>query len=532
MATFPYEVRGATSVVRGGCEEWYAVAGDTVYYLAVDGDEHRPEAIGTLTTQSGDVDFLCYDGALLLLDGEDLYTLTPTKAKATEAYVPLYGREWQTGDVSTHVMYERPNLLTRRLRLQYRMSANGKTFPLRSLVPESLDAVWVNGERYTGSISYSQAAGMISTGKEQTEGSLVEVYLTMPEDGSRARVTRAGHMAAIDRAERARVMLYDVPQETGVWISRMPMDENARLVRGQIPDVCMLYVTEGDRVIIGDGVHRVTGAVRHYDRSLVFTARGTWMTKGEQNEDGTLCFIPVNTMLGCTSPGGSAVLGNRPITIHGARVLSWNSDTDERDECNATAVSTPVESLLNERHDAWRVFVDPVRGEAWVYSPGVKGRVFIYHADQNVWTTYDGFVPRALGLLGNKVGVSMNKTLYYFDEAATADTLVDDEHPDGIRVGIDVEYQSPFCDFGAPDRIKRLCRGTVVAACGTGSLTLTLQSVSGRRVDLLMEGDGQEVSVMQGRVSLGRFRFLRVGVRSDDDTPLQLHSIRLTSRPS
>ena len=167
-----------------------------------------------------------------------------------------------------------------------------------------------------------------------------------------------------------------------------------------------------------------------------------------------------------------------------------------------------------------------------MYTPGVKGRVFIYHAAQNVWTTYDGFTPKALALLGDEVGVVMGKTLYCLDEAATADTLVDEEHPDGVRVGIDAEYQSAFCDFGAPERVKRLCRGTVVATCGAGKVTLTLQSVSGRCVSLPMEGDGREVSVMQGRVPMGRFRFLRVGVRSNDDAPQQLHSIRLTARPT
>ena len=123
----------------------------------------------------------------------------------------------------------------------------------------------------------------------------------------------------------------------------------------------------------------------------------------------------------------------------------------------------------------------------------------------------------------------MGKTLYLMDEAATADTLVDDEHPEGVRRGIEAEYQSAFLDFDAPDRTKRLCHGTVVASCGTGGLRLMLQSVSGRRVSVPLSGDGGALSVMQGRAPMGRFRFLRVGIVSDDDAPLQLHSIRLSA---
>ena len=124
----------------------------------------------------------------------------------------------------------------------------------------------------------------------------------------------------------------------------------------------------------------------------------------------------------------------------------------------------------------------------------------------------------------------MGKTLYLMDEAVTADTLVDDGHPEGVRRGIEAEYQSAFLDFDAPDRTKRLCHGCVVASCGVGGLRLMLQSVSGRRVSVPLSGDGGELSVMQGRAPMGRFRFLRVGIVSDDDAPLQLHSIRLSAR--
>lgn len=532
VATFPSKVRGAMAITRGGQEEWYAVAGDTVYYLAPDGEGHRPLAVGTLTTQTGEVDFLCYDGTLLMLDGEELYTLTPTEAKETEAYVPLYGREWQTGDITTHVAYEQPNLLTRRLRLQYRMSAKGKTMPLYALVPERVDAILVNGEPYKGNFSYGQLSRLISTGDEQEEGSLIEVYLTMPDSQDRPRVTRAGRMAAIDRAEEARVLFYDLPGEGEAWISRSPADISAASVRAVLPNVCKLYVTEQDKVIVGDGVHRVTGAARHYDRSLLFTAHGAWMSEGEVNEDGTLKLIPINTTLGCSHPGALALIGNHPMTVHERRVLSWNSDTDERNECNATSVSTPVEAFIANGKGKMRAFADTPRGDVWFYCSGGDGRVLIYQSEQGSWTSYDGFKPQCLALMAGDVCLGMGQTLYRMDEKATADTLVDDDHPDGVRVGIEAEYQSAFWDFGAPDRVKRLCRTAVIASCSRGRATLTLQSVSGRRVYLPMEGDGCEVSVMQERAPMGRFRFLRVGLVSDDDAPLRLHSIRLSARHS
>jgi hypothetical protein len=411
------------------------------------------------------------------------------------------------------------------------MTQAGKSLPLTTLVPETVDAVWINGAPYRGNFGYGKLTKDISMGEEQSEGSLVEVYLTMPADViSRERVVRAREMAAIDRAECPRVLFYGMPDESGVWISRLPDKDRSGTVKQMLPDACMLYVTEADRVTIGDGVHAVTGAVRHYDRSLVFTAQGTWMSRGEQNEDGTLRFIPVNTTLGCSGVGGTVVIGNRPITHQGRSILSWNSDTDERDECNASPISPPVDVLLREGKAAVRAFADTANNDAWFYTPGGEGRILVYQSEQNAWTTYTGMAPHCLAMLGGRVGIGMGKTLYLMDEGATADMLVDDEHPEGVRVGIRAEYQSAFGDFGASERIKRSCRATVVASCDKGRLTLTLQSVSGRRVSLSLRGEGEEVSVLQGRVPMGRFRFLRVGVSSDDDAPLRLHSIRLSAR--
>jgi len=530
LFTFPAEVRGAVCVTRGGREEWYAVAGDTVYCLSDTPSGCEATAIGTLTTQSGEVCFLCYDAALLMLDGEELYTLTPTEAGPAQAYVPLYGKEWRTDGTETHTVNERPNLLTPQVRLQYRMSEKGQRFPLILLLPETVDAILIDGVPYVGSYSYSKSGRVIALGKEIEAGSLVEFYVSMPENEERARVVCAKEMATIDRAESPRVLLYGIPGENGVWISRAPDRENIDSVRQVLPSACGLYVTQEDFTVIGDGVHAVTGALRHYDRSLVFTAKGTWMSHGEQNEDGTLRLIPINTTLGCSQTGGAVMLGNRPITAFGGRILAWNSETDERDECNATPISAPVEPLLRNMRRGLQAFADTEQGDAWFYCPGKGGRLLIYQSEVDAWTTYDGISPQCIAQLGDRVTVGMGRTLYRMDEEATADTLVDDEHPEGVRVGIAAQYQSAFWDFDASDHVKRLCRATVVAACSDHGVTLTLQNVSGKRTSLALKGDGGELSVMQGRAPMGRFRFLRVGVSSDDDAPLRLHSIRLSAR--
>jgi hypothetical protein len=185
---------------------------------------------------------------------------------------------------------------------------------------------------------------------------------------------------------------------------------------------------------------------------------------------------------------------------------------------------------LREGKAAIRAFADTANNDAWFYTPGGEGRILVYQSEQNAWTTYTGMAPHCLAMLGGRVGIGMGKTLYLMDEGATADMLVDDEHPEGVRVGIDAEYAGSFADFGLATQSKRLCAAEVVAACGDQTVQLMLQSVNGRRQRVPLQGDGNEISVMRRRTGMGRVRFVRLGVQADHDGPMRLYAIRLNAR--
>ena len=533
--TMQEQIRGAIGIERNGTDEIYVVAGSGVYYVYEDTVGYTTTTIGSLKTDSGLVTFLCYDGALLMQDGQQLYTLTPTSADVTEAYVPLYGNGWPSSSsvpTTAHTVYELPNQLSRRLRIGCVMDEDSRYIALPILSPETVDALLIDGVPYTGNFSYSASPHLISMNDELAAGTKVEVYVTMPAEFFKHadEVKSARRMATLGRAEEEQVMFYGLSDTAQVYISRVPEKALQVNVRTVVPTACMLYVTEQDKMTIGDGVHAVTGACRHYDRSLIFTARGTWMSDGSRLEDGTLSLIPVNTVLGCSSEGAVALSGNAPITVQSSHVLCWNSKTDERDECNAAPISRPIETLL--RADFGKraaVFSHAVRGEIWFYVPDTAGRILIYQSERERWTSFDGFAPRCVFRMGDRVGIAMEKTLYYMEEAATADTLVTDEHPEGERVGIVAEYKSSFLDFGVSTRQKRMCRAAVVASCDRAALRLCLYNVNGRKQERELAGDGNEISLMQTRGWIGRFRFLRVGIVFDQDSPLRLHEIRLSA---
>lgn len=533
LVTLPGDIRGGTTILREGVNEHYAVAGSGVYVLSEQENGIQTVKIGDLTTEEGRVEFASYDGALLLLDGEELWMLTPTEMTPIEAYVPLYGKDWSTSDESTHVVYESPNLLSRRLRVQYILSTASKNISLRTLVPETIDAMLIDGEKYTGSIGYLSTANIVSISKEIPAGAMVEIYLSMPFDfiSQRADVLCCHHMADIGQAEQARMIFYGGKEAASMYVSRVVDEQQRRTVKNVVENACMLYVSEHDKITVGDGVHAITGACRHYDRSLIFTARGCWMAGGEERADGTLDLIPVNTTLGCSNAGAISTLGNDPITVFGHRVLRWNSQTDELNECNASSISMPVETLLPAdfgREAA--VCRDDFNQEIWFYRPGKQARIFVFQAACDGWTSFDGFAPKCVfGFMGS-VGIGIGQTLYCLSEGVTADTLISEEHPEGARVGIDAEFAGSFADFGLAERSKRLCAAEIVACCGDQTVQLTLQNVNGRRKSFALRGDGKEISVIRRRVSVGRFRFVRVGIRTNHDGPMRLYAIRISAR--
>ena len=533
LVTLEGDVRGGTTVLREGVQEHYVVAGNGVYHLTEQDGGMQAAKIGELTTEQGRVDFACCGGAVLLLDGMELWTLTREGMVPTEAYVPLYGKDWSPTDIATHVMNEQPNLLSRRLRVRYVLGDATKSVTLSTLVPETVDALLINGEPYEGSISYSSIAKAVSIGQQMPAGAQVEVYMTMPAEfaASRRDITACRRMAAIGQAEQPRMMFYDGADEASVYLCRAISQAECDHVRTVVADMCMLYVTVQDKITIGDGVHAVTGACRHYDRSLIFTACGTWMADGEENAEGTLRLIPVNTTLGCSNAGAFLAAGNDPISVHGHRVLRWTSQTDERNECNALPISLPVETMLpSDFGRSTAVCMDEASGEIWFYRPDKQGRVFVYQTTCDGWTSFDGFLPHVVFAFAGGVGIGIGHTLYAVSAEATADTLITEAHPEGERVGIDAEYAGSFADFGLATQSKRLCTAEVVAACSDQTVQLTLQSVNGRRQHVLMRGDGNEISVMRRRTGMGRVRFVRLGVRTDHDGPMRLYAIRLNAR--
>ena len=520
-------IRGATSIRRDGVYESYVVAGQTVYYLARESEEYVPQSIGELGTATGSVEFFYHSGVLVLMDGAEMWSVTPTSLEKMEAYVPLYGKDWSQLNTEDNVVNEKPNLLSKRLRIRYRLTANTNMVNLNGLSCVTCDGLFIDGVKSTNHY-FNKSGGTISLGRQYPVGTVVDVFVSMADTylAQRPTICQARRMAGVGNLAEERAMLYDIPDDKQVWIGHSTAREDRVMVRKAFPNCCMIYLTEKDKYSIGKSNVEVTGVCHQYDRSLIFTAGETWMADGEEYENGALRMVTVNSTQGCTSRDACATLGNTPLSICDNRILAWNSHTDERDECNAVSISLPIEPLLGESFATkGAVCVNPARNEVWFYLPGEASRILIWQADSKTWTSFDGFVADRLFCLGDHIGFYRGNTLYCLDDPEGEDT---DET--GVRRSVEGEYLSSYLDFGQPTAIKHVTDADVFAQCDAGEMTLVLQRADGKRTETYVQGEGQQLSLMHCRVNVGRFRFLRAGFYTPGQGGVRVFGLRVTAR--
>lgn len=528
LVTLDAAVRGVYSLSRNDADELYAVAGDQVYFLSL---QEQPRLLGNIGTQEGEVQFFRYDRKLLLLDGKEIWVLRPSGIEPIQPYIPLYGKDWATdiGGDQPRLVYEQPSVLCNRLRIRFCPMYGALEYFFDTLPVTQIEQIYVNGVRYERMYFFDATGRTLKLSDGYDKGDIVEVLVTVDESfcGDKGTLMGATGVASVGNTEAERLLFYGgtVPRGS-VYMNHTVERDEYELCKRMQPDTCALYLTASGTLTLGDGMCAVTGACRHFDRSLVFTDSMTWMTDGKESESGQLQLIPINTTMGCSSEGAYTVVGNEPITVMGRRVLRWNSKTDERNECNAEIISREIEPLLDaEFGKRARVFTDAQRGEVWFYMPGKQGRILIRDEQRECWTSFDGFVPDGMFAFGERIGFFAGATVFLFDPEALVDT---DEQ--GRTLGIETEFMSSFQDFGHSGRVKRPVGATVLASCGDGRAELILQHVSGRERTVLLRGDGNEISIMQARTLGGRFRYVRIGLRCSDVREWSIHGIRIKVR--
>lgn len=497
----------------------YAAAGLHVYKVfQTEQGDYTWEMIGELQSSQGPVEFFALENSLILMDGSTMYSLTPTVAVPLTPYIPLYGKDWSS--VSSTTVYEPKNALTDQVHIRY--LAKERLYTLRlSLRPLSVDAIYRNGVLMEASeYEHYDGTGDISFTTAQESGNVFDLIVTLPSDSEAQRIREDFFRCrcAVRPGEVGRtVALFGNSGEKGVlYISSELSAEQRELCHIVAPQAVMLYVNAEGKRELGDGTQSIRGIVKHYDRILIMTDKGSWTTDKQRllGNSGEEVFLAVNSTLGCTTHGGAISVGNNPISICGSDLLMWNADTDELNECNAQSMATKVRSLLPAKMgDRGRIYYDSKHDEVVFYLPGETTPSLVYQRALQCWTTFDyaGHTLRGLFSMGSTTGILLDDTVCMLDASLPGDLDMM-----GISQPITCRFASHDLCFAHQGASVRPYAVLVCADAEAGQkMQLILRAAGGKVVTASLQATGETPCEMQKRVSVGRCRHARLELQCD-----------------
>ena len=497
----------------------YAAAGEHAYAISEGADgAHSWEVIGTLQSGSGAVDFFSLDDRYVMMDGVRMYSLMPDAAEVITPYIPLYGKDW-TGVSSTDVCEQR-NILTDQVRVRYLQKDLTYTIRL-SVTPLSIDAIYRDGVLLSpDAYTHYEGTGDISFHSQLDIGAVFDIILTLPPDEQALRMREdfLRCRCAVRPGERGRtVMLFGGSGESGVlYLSEELTREQREACYKFVPQAVMLYLQSEGRHELGDGAQDIRAMVRHYDRTLIMTPKGTGTTdmRRLRGLDGEETFLAVNSTMGCSSVGGALAVGNSPMSICGGDILLWNADTDELDQCNAQSMAQKVRTLLPPAlGEIGRVYYDGKHDEVIFYLPGAQVPSMIWQRTLQSWTVFAyGTQPiQGVFALGGDKGLLLGDTVCVSEEG-----LAYDVDADGHAQPIACRFASHDLDFEHQGAAVRPYAALVCVDAANGQImTLSLRAAGGKVATVSLQATEDTPCEMQKRLSVGRCRHARLELSCD-----------------
>ena len=214
-------------------------------------------------------------------------------------------------------------------------------------------------------------------------------------------------------------------------------------------------------------------------------------------------------------------VNNLPISVGKRTVFSWNSDTDEYNECNATSISAPIDSLLPSGfYESAGVFHAKKHGELWFYS-SADTNIWIYNINKKAWYRFSDIIANGFFELGGDIWFYCGSVLYRFD-----DDLDSDFFENNYALPIYATFSSNILEFSTNEQ-KRLKSLTMRTDKADGGILLQFSFDKIDDAKYYLEDIGSNHAVFCKRLHSGRFKYASLTLVSYDENMPTIHSIEI-----
>ena len=412
--------------IQSGGKLWRRRGGQTQELFTLSTGEDGTVGVGSFVPHS--------DGGIYFVNGTQFLLIDADTVQTVEPYIPLHLRTGARTGIGGAVVVERPNLLTRSIRIRYELAEEGTVnsfdLPLACKADVKPSRVVFNSTQ----IAVSSISGRRVTLAKNCvmNNATMEVTATL-DDWSERDVRRC--CRAVMFGTDSRLVL------TGNGSNRYYV--SGPFNPGYFPD-------DGEHAF-GSG-DPITGIGKLYDLLVMFKAREFAQIRPESN----YLASTVNPVIGCDMPGSICTVGNRLVWANSYGGVQMLVSTSRANERNVRSLSRNVDAwLLREPAHALQTAAACDWDGHYLLCVGEHVYVWDYRekpyegADENAaarhlaWYRWDGF--------DVQYWLTQGSTLYYLRRDTSQVVAVEEGVDDGTEV-FAVRWKSGALCPGEPGR--------------------------------------------------------------------------------
>lgn len=503
----------------------YVLAANALYL--VDPDAGSAEKLADSAASTGKAAIFRLGGKIYVLDGGELLRLGDGSLTAEAGYVPLYGRNWDP--LSRGAINEPMNLLSRKIRIHYRVSTQGFRL-LSGIKLASVERFELNGKVIPADDTTNRwlldGTGMFITTNALSADDSVLICATVAADAfDRTVLTSCTGAVTAGGGDAARVCCFDGTDPAEIFTSA-PLDAadiaEARRVSASSGEV--YFPTDG-RTTVSDGGEAVNDILPCGGDALLFTSRAAMrMTFGKSR---TPVLTPAADGVGIALRGAAAGYPGGAVGACDGGIFVFNgSGAAERLSDRAVgdyAVGVTSAAYCRGADEIWLCAPDDSRGRLLVFNT----------ATRNVSFFTDIFADRILSADG-RMCFTRGCSLYTFDTA-----LIYDTEPYGTdstrRTLVTGSIDSPFFDLGYPTRRKRI--HSAYPDIRGGNAVISAVADTGRTASAFFDGASCTSEIHRGapciaavKLNIGAFHSMRYRIGVTDASRPRIVGITLAAR--